>query len=184
MIRFGSDYHLYDGYSVDWRKQPHMTLDDIAHMILDIHNSVVRRSDTTVIVGDIGAVCDHTLDIFSQMNGELYLVLGNHDHDWDLSILKNSGVFKHISDNILFDRIYVQHTPDFVFSEEQRNYFYYIHGHHHVYNTLEMRKEFDKYKRDNCRYNCCIDLNNLKPCTLQELMLNKAVLVDKLQDTV
>lgn len=175
--RFIADMHLYHAYSEDWRSDLQLGLDGYANMLLREWNSGVDVNDTVIIVGDIGKYCEMTENVLRRLNGQKILVLGNHDLEWG-SKLYDSTLFAGVHTSILTNGVYIQHKPDF--SDNVRNKCtYLVHGHHHRYDMPNMRQALQLYARDVHRYNCAADLIKHKPRTLQELMLQKELLLER-----
>lgn len=166
-VRYIADLHWYDTYSLEWRSSLDLTLDDFVCMCIERWNDCVLDEDIVVVAGDIGLECEKTIKALRELHGRLVLVLGNHDERWSLFNL--SRVFKQTVSMLRNDNIYVKHIPDVVVPDGC----YLVHGHHHVYNTVNMQKARLEYSRDPKRLNCCIDLNHYKPSTFLQLQMNK-----------
>ena len=109
------------------------------------------------------------------------LVVGNHDVEWG-NYIYTCGVFKGIHEIAsLFDDIYIKHIPEFN-DIEMHKYRYLIHGHHHRYDMPNMSMKLSQYARNGKRLNCAADMNNNRPCTLQELILNKEVSLERYRE--
>lgn len=175
VIRFIADMHLYDSYSMDWRT---ISLSDYAELLVSNWNRVVEPKDTVIIVGDIGHECPKTIETLQRLNGVKVLVRGNHDMTWKLTTLVNCGVFAGIHDFVRLGGLEVEHIPN----EDMIHKPYYIHGHHHYYNTPGMKQKLQLYQQDLYRLNCASDLINNTPSTLNELILHKELLLERLQE--
>lgn len=171
--RYISDLHLYDISSVEWRLGYYQNLDYYASSLIDTWNAFTDPEDCVILVGDIGHFCPRTIEVLKKLHGVKILVIGNHDSDWGNNIY-TCGVFSGIHRCIERNDIHVQHIPE----EYHGNCQFYVHGHHHRYDMPGMQKALVAYARDTYRLNCAADLNGNRPCTLQELMLNKEVLLD------
>ncbi len=176
-VKYCSDSHLYEVTSLDWRKN--QDLDDYANNLLRNWNSDVGDSDRVYLVGDIGRLCPQTCDILRQLNGEKILIIGNHDLEW-VTINRDFHIFDDVFEAVYQDNVLVVHEPSNAAKYMRQGIDFVVHGHHHQYSASNMRKELLKYYGDVHRYNCCLDLNRNKPCTLQELMTNKAVMLDRM----
>lgn len=175
-FRYISDLHIYDAESIDWRPE-HFSLDTYVMSLLDCWNAFTDEDDYVIIVGDIGHKCPRTIEVLKRLKGIKILVIGNHDLSWGRD-LWTCGVFSGIHESIENNGIYVQHIPQ----PYSGNCQYYVHGHHHRYDAPGMQNALLAYARDTYRLNCAADLNGNRPCTLQELELNKAVLMDKYRE--
>lgn len=173
-IRFIADIHAYDVYSLDWRTE---ALDDYVKKVAHNWNSIVDKDDVTIIAGDVGHLCSKTIQFYKSLLGKKILVLGNHDIEWGREIY-TCGIFAGIHRNICLNDIDVVHIPD----ESYLKTHYYIHGHHHYYNTYTMRQQLQVYAKDTFRLNCASDLIGYAPRTLQELVLQKELLLDNMKD--
>ena len=175
IIRYISDPHLFDPYSYSWRQETKLDVDEYARQFVYNWNSVVMEDDMTVIVGDVGQLCERTLEYIRCLNGIRILVVGNHDVSWG-SELYNQETFHGTHQFINSNGVFVQHIPD---DSITRNVPYFIHGHHHRYDMPGMQIKLDKYYRDVHRLNCSADLIGHIPRTLQELILQKELLMEK-----
>lgn len=174
--RYISDLHLYHNYSIDWRPQ-FKDLDAFAENLIATWNATVANDDIVFIVGDVGAYTDRTKEVLQSLKGTKILIVGNHDAYW-CQRQYSGNLFQGIHNSFDLGSIHIEHIPD----EEVIHNSYYIHGHHHIYDTPGMYKALKKYQCDTYRLNCCTDLVGHKPVTLQELILSKELLLDKLSD--
>ena len=174
--KYISDLHLYDMDSIDWRPE-FQNLDKYAIHLIDNWNAFTNPDDIVIIVGDIGHKCPRTVEVLKRLKGKKILVLGNHDYIWG-SYLYTCGVFDGIHEKLCYNDIHIQHIPDSL----TRDCKFYIHGHHHRYDMSGMQNALQLYANDTYRLNCAADLNNNKPCTIQELLLNKELLLDSYRE--
>lgn len=171
-FRYISDPHLYDIQSIDWRPG-FDNLDLYARFFLDTWNTFTDDDDVVLMVGDIGHFCQRTVEVLRRCKGVKILVVGNHDAEWGNNIY-TCGIFSGVHYAIDYNGIHVQHIPE----ARQALNGYYIHGHHHRYDMPGMQAQLAAYVKDTCRLNCCADLNGHKPCTIQELILNKELNIE------
>ncbi len=173
--RFVSDLHLNDLYMYGWRSRE-LSVRDYSALIVQNWNQTVASTDKVIIAGDIGTKCQDTVNVLRALSGNKILILGNHDVEWgpDLYALR---IFSGIYRTAIIDDVFVSHEP--VTDKAAFGAAYRVHGHHHSYQPLAMRSQFEHYARDKGRFNCCIDLNGMRPRTLQELMMYKAMLVER-----
>ena len=159
---------------LDWRPQ-FKTVKHFADALINVWNEFTEEDSIVFIVGDLGAYCKDTMEVLHALKGKKVLLLGNHDviwgrHFWECDAFM--GVYRELTMN----GIHIQHIPD----EVDEPFDYYIHGHHHRYDMPGMYKALQRYAVDTVRFNCSADINGFKPCTLQQLILNKELLLDKL----
>lgn len=171
-VKYISDLHLYDISSLDWRKDID-NLDKYATNLIDGWNEFTEPNEIVILVGDIGTYCTRTLEVLKRLHGIKILVTGNHDLAWGSNIY-TCGIFSGVHTSIDRNNVFIQHIPDAYSGTCQ----FFVHGHHHRYDMPGMQKALQLYARDTYRLNCAADLNNNRPCTLQELMLNKELLLE------
>lgn len=174
--KYISDLHLFDVYSLDWRDN-FPTLEAYAMCLIENWNAFTEPDDVVILVGDVGHYCPKTLEVLRRLKGTIILVKGNHDVVWG-SDLYTCGLFKGIHDEINSTGLFVKHIPD----EPQGLSKYYIHGHHHRYDMPGMLGALKLYAGDVYRLNCAADLNNHRPCTIQELILNKELMIEDFRE--
>ena len=177
--KYIADLHLYDSYSVDWRSYLSLSLDDYAKYLVQEWNNSTEDSDVVIIAGDVGHLCPMTLEVLQQLKGTKILVIGNHDVTWG-NMLYDNRLFAGTHEQILNNGIFVAHKPDVV---RPANCTYFVHGHHHTYEPLSMRSCLKDYARDTYRLNCAADLIGHRPRTLQSLILQKELLLEKYKST-
>lgn len=174
VIRMTGCLHIYDTVSMDWRADKFNNVQEIADTIVTNWNATVKPDDMTVIVGDIGKQCAKTIEVLEALNGKKILVMGNHDLEWDFDVLNSQCGFDEIRDYLTFPNVIVRHIP--IVGSLTR---VVVHAHHHRYDAPNMQRMLSNYTYDLYRYNCCWDLNKFKPCTYNEIILNKELLLEK-----
>ena len=172
-VKFISDLHFYDSYSMDWRKK-WASLDSYVREVQSKWNSNIDNDDTVIVVGDIGYKCKLCIEAWKSLHGKKVLVKGNHDDEWGRDLYQ-CGIFQGIYSELLLDNVYIRHIP-----EENKKYTYLVHGHHHDYTMPGMQRELQSYIHDVYRLNCAADIIGNKPMTLQELVTRKEVYLEKL----
>lgn len=168
---------MYDPTVFDWRPQFN-DLYKMATYIIDTWNGSTESNDVVILAGDIGTYCTQTLDALKQLNGIKILVVGNHDIIWGRH-LYDTGLFAGVHDAITSQNVFVQHIPTKLVGNEGK---YFVHGHHHRYDMPGMQKSLMSYIADTYRLNCAADLIGFKPRTLQDLILQKELLIDKYRE--
>lgn len=102
------------------------TVEDHDDWIVYQWNSVVRPSDTVYVLGDV-AFTPSGLVRAGRLNGNKYLIMGNHDH-FNVRLYEEQG-FKVLSGLVYFHGYWLSHAP--VHPEELRGR-KNIHGHVHA----------------------------------------------------
>lgn len=174
--KYISDLHLFDSTSLSWRPQ-FSDVYSYADFLVDSWNAFTVPDDIVFLVGDLGHYCQKTLDVLNRLNGVKILVLGNHDIEWG-DMVYTCKCFIGVYSMFDLETIHIQHIPE----QLQVPCTWYIHGHHHRYDMPGMYNALQHYVADTYRLNCAADINNHRPCTLQELLLNKEVMINDLRD--
>jgi len=85
MIYFTSDLHYNHIRALELMPlRPWATLEDMNEGLIENHNNVVKPTDTVIILGDfiMGLKSETVPKIVPRLNGELHLIVGNHDAGW------------------------------------------------------------------------------------------------------
>ena len=85
MVFFTADMHFGHRAIINMQNRPFESVEEMDRVLLQNYNSVVRKNDTVYILGDI---CHHMkvedADVLiKKMNGKKYLIVGNHDKNYD-----------------------------------------------------------------------------------------------------
>ena len=162
IIRFISDPHfghknmaIHRGFHDEFCMDEH---------IIEQWNKVVRKHDTTWILGDI-TMEKNDYEILNRLQGYKRVVLGNHDQGNHVKHMINYVNSIHGMEKIRskqFGNIWLTHCP--VFAQEfDYRINYNIHGHIH-----------NGYKIADKRYiNVCMEVQDYTPKTLEQLIKNK-----------
>ena len=78
MIYFIADTHFSEDNIISYENRPFENSTEMNEEIISRWNDVVKEEDSVYILGDFGAD-GHEASILNQLNGNKYLVKGNHD---------------------------------------------------------------------------------------------------------
>ncbi len=96
-IWFTSDWHF--GHNKEFLYEPRgfASVYEHAQTIIENHNKVVKPEDDVWVLGDL-MLGDNEfgLDCIKQLNGNLYIVLGNHDTDCRIKLYKQLPNVKYV----------------------------------------------------------------------------------------
>jgi calcineurin-like phosphoesterase family protein len=132
----GSDYHLGHGGDNSSggilrhtdRKHFFKNIKESDEYVIETHNSIVRKSDYVMLVGDI-AFERHEYYI-NALNGKKILVIGSHDQMSVKLLERFSGVYPYHIRNIGNTLVTFSHCP--MLTWEKMHYgSYNVHGHTH-----------------------------------------------------
>lgn len=79
-IWFTSDTHFYHRNILEYCKRPWKTVEEMNKALIDNWNSVVKPDDIVFHLGDFAFASNGKWkEIIQQLNGHIYLIVGNHD---------------------------------------------------------------------------------------------------------
>lgn len=174
--KYIGDVHAYDPCVVNWTHSNFRDLQDYAEYITERWNGTVSNQDLVIVNGDIGISCIETINLYKNLNGKKILVIGNHDSEWLHNPVLHD-LFQYVTPCLKAENLIITHCPEDLQRYGRKPGMYAIHAHHHEYSTNSMQACFQQYTCDNLRLNCSCPLNNYKPCTLPELIMNKEMLI-------
>lgn len=161
---FTSDLHFFHRKILDYtnRKRLFSSVEEMNQGLVDIWNAKVSKNDTVIVAGDFSfGTKEETQEIFSKLNGFLYLAFGNHD-----SLSKLSGCnFKVTADVLEFNyngkSFFVSHFAHKVWNKSH-------HGTIHLYGHSHGSMEDDIHSRS---MDVGIDCHeNFAPFSFDEVM--------------
>ena len=80
MIYFTSDLHFGHDAVIEYCQRPFKSLEHMEAALIENWNDTIRAGDDVYVLGDFSlAKPERTLDVLRQLNGNIYLVRGNHD---------------------------------------------------------------------------------------------------------
>jgi calcineurin-like phosphoesterase family protein len=192
-VWFLSDsHHLHGGKDgmggvLKHDSRPFSNIEEHDEAIITNWNSVVNKTDVVIHGGDVSfGSPNKTNSILERLNGQIYLVLGNHDKLKDVKKLTNIKEYASILDLYIKDEtaidklgnqqhIQISHYP--LLSFNRANYgAFHLHGHCHGH--LINNPEYDwYYKRLVMDISC--NMINYTPISYQEV---KAIMLNKLNN--
>lgn len=88
-VFFTSDLHFKHEWLMKFNQRPYATVKQMEESLIANWNSIVPPHGLTFVLGDIGFSGDDPIEeIFSRLNGEKILIMGNHDTHYDREVLK------------------------------------------------------------------------------------------------
>lgn len=148
-----------------------MDLGDMQKTLIQNWNFVVRREDIVWHLGDFGFKPTNIPAIMKQLNGEIHLVLGNHDRDWPWSPerVKKYG-FASVTPAMYLRyegyRLYLHHYPCRSWRNSSHGSFH-LYGHSHG-DMPGLNRSMD----------VGVDANDFKPVSFDEVRDKLCVLPD------
>lgn len=85
MIFFSADLHLFHLNIIQYCNRPFSSIEEMHAVIVEKWNKKVNKTDTVYCLGDFcwGKNISDYLEIRSKLNGDIYLITGDHDKLFD-----------------------------------------------------------------------------------------------------
>lgn len=167
-IYFTSDTHFYHDNILKYEHRPFKDINDMNQQIITNWNIRVRSKDQIYILGDFSfGNKEQTLKLLNKLNGQKFLIKGNHDH-----ILKEAEVrnkFTWVKDYYVLKHNNIKfvlfHYPIQVWDCRHHGA---IHLYGHIHSNLGNHSM--EYNIPNS-YNVGVDVNNFIPIELNEILI-------------
>lgn len=130
-------------------------------------NSIVKPSDTVYLLGDAVLNNDEEgIECLRQLNGTIYLAIGNHDTDGRIERYREAGVFADIQYAYRLQykkfKFFLSHYPTLTANPGTPFPIFNISGHTHSQDKFE--------NMDKLIYNASLDAHNNTPVSLDEII--------------
>ena len=130
-----ADTHFDHGNIIKFDGRPFKDLDEMHEIMIANWNAAVNKDDSVYILGDF---CwgkePKWKNILDQLNGNKYLIKGNHDGLSMSSSLKSKfawiGDYKEVKDSGY--KLLLSHYPMLFYKHDYDPRFYMLHGHVHT----------------------------------------------------
>ena len=183
---FVSDSHFCHSNILKYCDRPFKSVEEMNEAIIGNWNSVVNPKDTVFHLGDFGLGPSEKLkDIFQRLNGEIYLIMGNHDFRQTKGVL---SMFKEVHLEMLIEvektKIILNHYPMLCFSGSNRSDVWQLFGHVH---TREKTGGYDAGRLQHLfptQYDVGVDNNNFTPVSFKNLKLIIQKQIEKRKDNL
>lgn len=170
-IWFTSDTHFYHKNIIKYCYRPFNSVEEMNQSLIDNWNNVVKENDIVFHLGDFAF--DKWKHIINQLNGKIYLIVGNHDEIkypghkiFDLF----EGVYNQLYIQIDNQWIYLNHYPFLCYGGSYKNNpVWQLYGHTHSGPNCN--------GKDACRlkitfpyqYDVGVDNNNYTPVSYNQI---------------
>lgn len=172
---FTSDTHFNHENIIKYCKRPFSSIEEHDEALIKNWNDVVPEDGIVFHLGDVGfGNYNRINDILNQLNGKIYLVIGNHDCgrivDWHCQ--RFAGITQQINMKIGKRHIILNHYPMLAFSGAWRgeDATYQLFGHVHTspytdegLDQLRMKMLFTS------QYDVGVDNNSFKPISWNDV---------------
>lgn len=164
-IWFISDTHFNHNKDFIWKPRGFNSIYEMNEAIIERWNKTVKWNDTVYHLGDfiLGNDSDG-IKIIKQLNGNIKLVIGNHDTDNRISIFSTIYNIKDIQFGYRIKNgkktFLLTHYP-LLSGNFDNSKTYSIHGHTHSQN---------KFCEYDMMYNVCCDAHNCAPIAFEDII--------------
>lgn len=170
MIWLTSDWHFGHNKPFIYEARGFNSIQEHDEIVIQRYNEVVQPQDIVYCLGDcmLGKDYEYGLDCIKQLNGQIYIIRGNHDSDnkWqhyntieNVSPIGWSEVIKHE-----FGHSYLSHYPtetSYIGDNKSLNKrLINFYGHTHTPIIFEFNKPY--------QYNVALDAHNCYPVSLEQ----------------
>ena len=172
-IWFTSDTHFGHQPEFLWKHRGFSSVEEMDEAIIENWNKVIKSTDIVYHLGDTMLNDNmHGLECFKRLNGQIFLIYGNHDSDARKNLL-----FTELSGKMLGGwyawvikygklSIYMSHYPTITSNFDQKHFSQHViavHGHtHQRTNWLDMKNPF--------LYHVGLDSHNNTPVHIDEVV--------------
>jgi calcineurin-like phosphoesterase family protein len=174
MIYYTSDTHFGHNNIIKHCNRPFSSIDEMDEMLIQNWNNIVKQNDAIYIIGDlIFRLKPEKIDVYLQrLNGKKHLIIGNHDRSWINKTPAKHHFFESVNPMLYINdngrSIIMCHYPMMTWPKQNKGA-YMIYG--HIHNNINL--PFWQLIEENPRMlNAGTDINQFKPATLEELIIN------------
>lgn len=123
-----SDTHFNHNNIIKYCDRPYSSTEEMNKDLIKRWNNTVAKDDIVYHLGDFGmGTKEQITELVSQLNGRIYLIMGNHDHH-TVSWYYDCGFARVYDRPVLYNDIYIlSHHPRELVSPDYK----YIYGHTH-----------------------------------------------------
>ena len=172
MVYFTSDHHFYHLNIIRYCNRPFNSVDEMNNEMVNRWNSVVKPNDTVYHLGDFAFSMEQVDEILSNLNGEIYLLPGNHDIHWvrdfERSIRNGRINLKLQLTPQQFDIEFATNKGNYLFTLSHypmRSWFRSHHGSYHLYGHIHSKN--DSY---GLSFDVGVDAQDYTPISLDQVI--------------
>lgn len=157
-VYFWSDQHFGHKNIIPFCNRPFTDTDEMASIMIDNHNNIVKPNDTVFWVGDIGFMSVPKInEVLDQLNGYKIHIVGNHDIERNGNVYKLNVDEQYPCYSLVTERVnlLLTHYPLDTLPNKCIN----VHGHIHT-NVITDKKHI----------NVCVEHTNYTPRSLESVL--------------
>lgn len=137
MIYFTADWHFCHDRDFIYKERGFNSVEEMNEKIVQKFNALVDPDDTIYVLGDCALNDTETaIKYMKRLNGNKFLVIGNHDSEAKIQRYVEENIFKDISFGYRIKAskrqwFFLSHYPSLVSNFDDPTKVYNIHGHTH-----------------------------------------------------
>jgi calcineurin-like phosphoesterase family protein len=170
---FIADNHFCHKNIIKYENRPFNSVAEMDRVMIQKWNAKVSRGDKVYILGDfiLDRNPDKAIEIIDKLNGNLYMIKGNHDQILKNQYVKSKFIWvKDYAEIKVDDKpVILCHYPFEVWNKSHYNSIS-VYGHIHSNPCI-------RYPKMN-QLNAGVDINKFEPVTLNEMRFNNIVWID------
>lgn len=174
-LYFSSDTHWFHKNIIEYCNRPFKDIKEMNEKLIENWNSVVTNNHTVFHLGDFAFTSniEKIKSIVDQLNGKIYLCLGNHDYNSNYDRQSIINLFEKVSDIMSIQvideefndhrmKIHMGHFP-FLFWDRGA---LHLHGHVH---SGKLSSAGEKVPLHTMRYDVGVDAWDYKPVSYNQI---------------
>lgn len=169
MIFFTSDTHFYHTNVIKHSSRPFKDIENMNRALIENWNSTVTDNDEIFILGDVTLKgTSYANKILSRLNGQKYLVKGNHDRFAEQQSFDKSSLIwiKDYYELRCKDMLFILfHYP---IKDWNHRHHGAIHLHGHQHNTADYNQQ--NMQSQIRRFDVGVDANDLRPVSIEKIL--------------
>ena len=164
-VWFTSDLHFKHKNIIKYCNRPFVDPEHMEENLILLWNEHIKKDDIVYILGDF-CFGGYTRweEVLKRLNGEIHLILGNHDSEKIANKLLSNGFLKSVSTSELIEvdgqEIFLCHFPMLDWPNRERGS-WMLHGHiHSLKNDIDISEQ---------HYDVGVDHNEYYPINMKEI---------------
>lgn len=169
MIYVTSDTHFCHDKPFIYEPRGFSSIQEMNETLIENWNGTVSKNDIVYVLGDffLGTDYDFIKNTIERLNGNIYLILGNHDTNakWQFYTMLSNILSVKYADIIVYKKrqFYMSHYPTLTatLQSNPEKAIFNLFGHTH---------SKDKFYEDSpYMYNVAVDANDNRPVSMEEI---------------
>lgn len=168
-ILFTSDTHFFHENIIKSCKRPYVNAEEMNEALIENWNRVVDIFDDVYFLGDFTFKVKSKQDVESvlyRLNGNKYIIKGNHDHKEQLKIFSDCKSVKLIEN---YFELKINHKLYILFHYPLESWNKKNHGSYHLYGHSHGNLRKDGKEKMHNRLDVGVDVHNYTPISLDEV---------------